>query len=1764
MKKSLSMLTIALLFSAVSFAQLTGAKSIPGDYPTVAAAIAALNTSGVGTGGVTFNVVVGHTESFATATAGHITTLTGSQTNPIVFQKSGTGNNPVITAPTGVSYSDAIIAFGGCDYVTFDGINLSEKAVNTNLVKQMEWGYAILKASGTNGSQHITIKNCTITLNRLNTASKGIYANNHTIALSTQLTVTSAEGTNSNLKIFNNTLANCYFGIYAVGYGDPSSPYFYYDQNNEIGKDGGNLITNIGGDENFDAYGIYTIYQNLLKVANNTISSTTVTSTLSQHNKIYGIYMTTAENATFDLYGNTVTMAYRPDDEWGNSEFNAIYCDMGANGFSNTANIYNNTVTSCQYPNSGGQAQSKFIFLKNMGVTANVYGNVVSNNIIGSTTATAAGEIRYLWIQKESAEPGPLVVHDNSVTGNTRIQAAPAGGVTFMLGLSGKGTTMDAYNNIVDGNTIASLGGTYGMFISFNNSQYRKIYNNKVTNLTGVNGSFNGMYCSNGALSYFYKNKIQNIKSNSVSTEASFNGLYVTYDGGPMYFYNNIVADLSNPAAEATEGYSWNKLNGIYIEQTTLVRGFYNNTVYLNSTVTGTQANFGSSAICAERIYGVDLRNNILVNTSANRGPNGKTVAIRLRNSGITGFTSDFNDLYTGTPGSTRLFFYDGNQSAQTLSAYQTIVSPQETHSVTEMPPFVNVTIAPFDVHLKTNVATQCEAGGTIVALPLAITTDFDDNPRYPNSGYPVNPSFSPKAPDLGADEFGGLSLDVTAPSIVFTPLTNPVNGQSRMLTTKINDGTGIPPSGTGLPRLYWKINSGAYQSAQAVFISANTYTFNFGAGTSTGDVVSYYIVAQDLAASPNVGAFPWPGASGYLSNPPSCTTPPSTPLSYTVIPGISGVFHVGVGKTYTTLTAAINDVNSKYIKGPLTLILDDETYPNETFPIVLSPNSGSSATNTLTIKPNTGVTPVITGSVSSSAIFKFKGIDYVTIDGSNSEGTDRSLTFENTSVSQNPFVIGITNNGSSDPSTNITLKNCIISGDNSDLLMETYLIVFNDNSGMNGGGYNNITMENNWMKKTKHALYIEATPENRNYNILIKNNTIGSVDPREYVTRWGIAFSNSDNVLITGNNIMGSANGSDAVAQFGINFYQNCTNIKITKNKIHDWISNSIGSIGIKCDNNNNLTPIEISNNVIYKIGAWGLNPGVALTHAQGITIRQGGNIRILHNSIYLSGPYLYGTDSYAPSSACIAFWNQSSVNSNTYEVKNNILRNAMTNDAPNPSPDAWGKAYGIMMTNQISGLDFDNNDFYIDGYNGQVVQVFGAGGTFINDYTTLPSWQSYSGQDMHSVTYNPVFTSETNLLPTSEPLNNKGVFMPEVPTDITGASRSNPPDIGAYEFGAPLPVQNVSLSAGWSGLSSYIQPYNAEMDVVLTPIISQLTMLNNFNGMYYPQGGINTLNTWSEYSGYAIKVTENTTLPISGNEVSNKTVNLIQGWNLIPVLSSTAYNVASLFSGVSGLDVVKDVAGSGVYWPAYGINSIGNVKPGKAYYVRMTNAGSINYNPLKANPVEFGSLSDEPLLTPWNSVSVTPASHLVLFDIEENIFLTGDIIGGFTTEGLCAGANEITNPSSAFALNVNGDDTFTAEQDGFVPGNTLNYKLYRPSTGGSFDLEVTYNPAMNTGYFEHNGISAVSSVKMSSTGMANPLASAMKIYPNPSKGTFTIEGMNNDAKVSIFNAFGDEIYTGGLLLSATIDLSAQPKGVYLARFETSAGVTFEKLIIY
>ena len=241
---------ILIVISSNVFGQtLTGIKTIPGDYTSVALAVTALNTNGVGAGGVTFNIAAGYTETISATIS---LTATGTAPNTIVFQKdpSTPGANPLITSYTGgtgtpaTALQDGIWRLIGSDYITIDGIDLKENAANTTNPSTMEYGYALYKTSLSDGCQFVTITNCTVTLNRINNTlgtapmvdgSTGILSENSTAAAATTILVpTTAAGTNSNNSFFTNTIQNCNTGIAIIGYA-AASPFAAGNLNNDIG-----------------------------------------------------------------------------------------------------------------------------------------------------------------------------------------------------------------------------------------------------------------------------------------------------------------------------------------------------------------------------------------------------------------------------------------------------------------------------------------------------------------------------------------------------------------------------------------------------------------------------------------------------------------------------------------------------------------------------------------------------------------------------------------------------------------------------------------------------------------------------------------------------------------------------------------------------------------------------------------------------------------------------------------------------------------------------------------------------------------------------------------------------------------------------------------------------------------------------------------------------------------------------------------------------------------------------------------------------------------------------------------------------------------------------------------------------------------------------------------------------------------------------------------------------------------------------------------
>ncbi len=174
----------------------------------------------------------------------------------------------------------------------------------------------------------------------------------------------------------------------------------------------------------------------------------------------------------------------------------------------------------------------------------------------------------------------------------------------------------------------------------------------------------------------------------------------------------------------------------------------------------------------------------------------------------------------------------------------------------------------------------------------------------------------------------------------------------------------------------------------------------------------------------------------------------------------------------------------------------------------------------------------------------------------------------------------------------------------------------------------------------------------------------------------------------------------------------------------------------------------------------------------------------------------------------------------------------------------------------------------------------------------------------------------------------------------------------------------QILNIPAGWSSVSSFIDPMNKGVESIFAPYSADFIILASMTHFYYPIQNVNTICNWDYQTGYKIKAENEFDVTLTGLKPGSQILELTQGWNLLPVLSPANVDVVALFSSVN-LVIAKEVAGNKLYWPQFGINTLGYLAPGKAYFVLLSSPGEVDYSGFKTSQVKLENLSASPDLT-------------------------------------------------------------------------------------------------------------------------------------------------------------------------------------------------------
>jgi hypothetical protein len=802
---------------------------------------------------------------------------------------------------------------------------------------------------------------------------------------------------------------------------------------------------------------------------------------------------------------------------------------------------------------------------------------------------------------------------------NNQINACARG-----IAVLGSATTfadlLSITNNVIGDASASSTTTVYARGITIQGFDHTTISGNTVRNMAYFVGAPQmaisvGAESSVGNRAVIERNVVSGVNNRAPGTFGAY-GINLQA-GDEMTVRNNFVSGVTGDISGGTAFSTSFGLFGIRV-----AAGSAHTVLHNSVNMTGVRQGTASASSLLSAAFGItsvgltdcQVRNNVFANTQSGGASNLAYVSVFLPSSGTGAMFLDWNDnayfsgssatsqgiAQVGTTPGTGFYLASGFNPGSTTGATNlrgytsglsdlTTANDDASYATTAAAPFTSAS----NLHVVAATPTFLES----FASPVGVTADIDGDAR------------SLTTPDVGADEFAGTPVDVRAPSISYTPLSNTTSAASRTLTIAVTDASGVPTAGAGRPVVYLrKGTSGSYAASTCTSNGGGSYSCSLnyalisGGSVSTGDTVQYFVAAQDNAG--NVAVVPSDGAGGLTANPPAVATPPSSPGSYVIAAALSGTRTVcASGCDYAGLTTpngAFAIVNANVLTGDLMLEIAGDL-SGEPGTVALNPWAEEGAGGYgLTIRPS-GAPRTITGTGAAFAVLKLAGADRVTIDGALSPGgTDRSLTILNTSTTTGNAVVWIGSLGPGAGAHHVTIRNCVLAGATVGGTSVTNVAIFAGavDGGAAGADNDQLTIQNNRIFRSTIGIQAIGSPAGPNDVMTIVDNTIGDPVVADSIGRYGIVAGQTSGSTISRNTVRNVVTGDAATTPLN-----NATGIALTTGTVGTSVTRNIvtgirytgpsgyGGKGIDVDTGVAASDLTIANNAISDVRGDGWN---------------------------------------------------------------------------------------------------------------------------------------------------------------------------------------------------------------------------------------------------------------------------------------------------------------------------------------------------------------------------------------------------------------------------------------------------------------------------------------------------------------------------------------------------------------------------------------------
>ncbi|MFA6402524.1 MAG: T9SS type A sorting domain-containing protein [Salinivirgaceae bacterium] len=350
-----------------------------------------------------------------------------------------------------------------------------------------------------------------------------------------------------------------------------------------------------------------------------------------------------------------------------------------------------------------------------------------------------------------------------------------------------------------------------------------------------------------------------------------------------------------------------------------------------------------------------------------------------------------------------------------------------------------------------------------------------------------------------------------------------------------------------------------------------------------------------------------------------------------------TGTVTIGTSGDFNSFTEAVDSLKKLGVTGPVTILVDDGTYPEQ---LIMYEIPGASATNRITFQSVSSDSTKVTlaansTSTSDNYVVNFAGADYITFS---------KLKLANSSTGNYGRVINLVGH-----SHDVTFENNIFIGAGSEYASNDRTVIYSS-----GQQADNLTVQQNvFTNGSRHVVIagIDGSPDIPVKGLTISNNTFNKAD-------YNVAVDFGKDLNISQNQFNDFLTGA-------IYLYY-CENpFVIEKNKIK---STSSDDQSIRIENCTGAEGAKIVNNFIT------INYSSSYS-LLGIWLNNSQFIEVLFNSINVVGTHVDNSAIYLGAGSNLT-------------IKNNIL-------AVN------GNGYALNKLGSLTNLDCNYNDFYSTGAN-------------------------------------------------------------------------------------------------------------------------------------------------------------------------------------------------------------------------------------------------------------------------------------------------------------------------------------------------------------------------------------------------------------------------------------------------------------------------------